>query len=362
MPFEGFPLIVGWELTLACDLRCTHCGSSAGWPRRNELTTPEALSLCEQLPDLLVQEVDFTGGEPLLRPDWPVIAARLIELGIPTNLLTNGLNLEIDTISQMKDLGISGVGISLDGLEETHDAIRDRRGSFAAVCRSITLMQQVSLPLNVITTVNAVNLPELPGLLHLLASLGVKYWRLQSLLPMGRVRNHPELGLGDQAILRLGRFIQEHRPGAAREGLDIICSDGLEYVVEEGTLGRPWRGCSAGIIACGIRSDGKVKGCLSMPDEFVEGDLRESRLWDIWFRPDAFAYTRGFTCDQLGPNCRTCEKATECKGGCSSSSCCSTGQFHNDAFCFYRAMERETSAGRERVLRGPDPVPGIGRR
>lgn len=351
MPFEGFPFIVGWELTLTCNLRCTHCGSSAGEPRPNELTTEEALNICEQFPALLVQEVDFTGGEPLLRPDWPVIATRLIELGIPTNVLTNGMNVGADTIAKMKEIGISGVGISLDGLEKTHDSIRNCRGSFAGVLRSIALMRSTSLPLNVITTVNAINLPELPRLLKLLQSLGVGYWRLQPIIPMGRVRSHGELNIDNKAILQLGRFIREHRHSAAREKVHIICSDGLEYVDEEDARERPWRGCSAGIVACGIMSDGKVKGCLSMPDEFVEGDLRERSLWDIWFHPDSFAYTRHFTQDQLGTNCSTCDKAMECKGGCSSSSYCSTGQFHNDAFCFYKANSGEDSVPLGEALR-----------
>src|SRR5689334_17492757 len=57
MGFEGFPLIVGWELTLACNLRCRHCASSAGLPRDNELTIEESLAICDQFPPLLVQEV-----------------------------------------------------------------------------------------------------------------------------------------------------------------------------------------------------------------------------------------------------------------------------------------------------------------
>lgn len=333
MTFEGFPLIVGWELTLTCNLRCAHCGSAAGQPRRGELTTAEALELCEQFPALLVQEVDFTGGEPLLRADWPVIASRLIELGIPTNVLTNGIAVGPESVAKMKDVGISGVGISLDGLEATHDYVRSRNGSFAAVLDAMAAMQAASLPFNVITTVNALNLLELPDILALLRSLGVRCWRLQPLIHMGRVRSHTELHIERSAVARIGRFIKQAR--RAGEDLQIICSDGLEYVDDDSD--QPWRGCSAGIISCGITSDGKVKGCLSMPDELVEGDLRQRTLWDIWFDPSSFAYTRGFAPSQLGDNCRTCEKGLECQGGCSSNSYCATGQFHNDAFCYYKA-------------------------
>lgn len=330
MTFEGFPFVIGWELTLLCNLRCAHCGSSAGHPRRDELTTAEALALCDQFPALLVQEVDFTGGEPLLRPDWQTIAARLIALHIPVNVLTNGLNIGTDTVARMKDTGISGAAVSLDGLQQTHDYVRCRDGSFAGVLKTIEALQAASLPFNVITTVNALNLSELPAMLELLRSIGVRFWRLQPLIHMGRVRGHAELFIDRGTIFQIGSFIRAHRGDAVQ----LICSDGLEYV-DANPSERPWRGCSAGIVTCGITSNGKVKGCLSLPDEVVEGDLRRRSLWDIWFDPNSFAYTRG-TCG-LGPNCIGCERGADCQGGCSSSSYCATGQFHNDAFCFYKS-------------------------
>lgn len=342
MAFEGFPFIVGWELTLKCNLLCKHCGSSAGKPRTQELTTEEALNICEQLPDLLVQEVDFTGGEPLLRRDWPLIAKKLIELGIPVNILTNGLNLKSDTINKMKEVGISGVGISLDGMEETHDATRNYKGSFASVIKSISLMQKVNLPINVITTVNAINLHELSEILILLKNIGIKYWRLQPLIPMGRVINHGDLQISKKDILDLGYFIREHSR-KQNNNIQIICSDGLEYVINDFQNERPWRGCPAGIVSCGIMSDGKVKGCLSMPDDLIEGDLRKTSLWDIWFHPDHFIYSRQFSYDKLGDNCKLCDKNEQCQGGCTSSSFCSTGKFHNDPYCFHIA-EKELSS------------------
>lgn len=340
-PFEGFPFIVGWELTLRCNLCCAHCGSSAGQHRPGELTTREALEICEQFPDLLVQEVDFTGGEPLLRPDWPVIAERLVKLGIQVHVLTNGLELTADMVAKMKVAGVSCAGLSLDGLEETHDLIRNRKGSFAAVCRSIELILDSGLPLNVITTVNAANLAELPQLLRLVRSLGVRMWRLQPIIPMGRVRSHRGLQIDGEGILQLGNFIRLHRPALGQQ-LKLICADGLEYVDDGEVDGRPWRGCSAGISACGITSDGKVKGCLSLPDEVTEGDLRRRSLWDIWFDARSFAYTRGFSPEELGAHCRDCAKSADCKGGCSSSSYCSTGEFHNDSMCFYKASEAKS--------------------
>ena len=332
--FDGFPLIIGWELTLQCDLRCTHCGSSAGISRAEELTTHEALDLCDQFPSLLVQEVDFTGGEPLLRHDWSEIAERLIELGVQVNVLTNGLKLDHSRVDELLEVGVSCLGISLDGLEATHDRLRDRPGSFAAIEQGVKITLEAGMPLNIITTVSSANLAELPAMADLLESWGVETWRPQPLFPSGRALLHPGLMIDRQTVVQLGQFIRSHRRDSLDKRLNIVCADGMQYVEEEVAGSRPWRGCSAGFSACGITSDGRVKGCLSLPDEVVEGNLRERTLWDIWFDPHAFEYTRGFSEHRLGENCRDCPMGNECKGGCSVNSYCSTGQFHNDPLCF----------------------------
>ncbi|MFB0546564.1 MAG: radical SAM protein [Anaerolineae bacterium] len=335
MAFEGFPFIIGWELTLACDLRCRHCGSSAGLPRANELTLEESLAICDQFPALLVQEVNFTGGEPLLRPDWPKIAAHLGELGISTKILTNGLTWGPDTVVRMKDAGIAGVGVSLDGLGETHDYIRGYKGIFRRVLAGIERVLNAGLPLTVITTVNAPNLNELPSLLTLLRSIGVSRWQIQPIFPLGRSQEAAELQLTDRAYMQLGTFVQRWGPKAEKAGLEMLPGDSFGYFTELDTREPPWRGCPAGLFSCGITSDGKIKGCLSLPDEVIEGDLRKHDLWDIWFHPDSFAYTRQSSVGELGPACHSCDKAEQCHGGCSAMSYGSTGRFHNDPYCFY---------------------------
>jgi hypothetical protein len=80
----------------------------------------------------------------------------------------------------------------------------------------------------------------------------------------------------------------------------------------------------------------KKNGCLSLPDNIVEGDLRQRDLWNIWFDPDSFAYTRQFSRIKLGSNWRSYDKAELCHGGCSAMSYGVTGDFHNDPYCFYR--------------------------
>jgi radical SAM protein with 4Fe4S-binding SPASM domain len=340
MSFEGFPCVIGWELTLACNLRCRHCASAAGLPRRGELSLEEALALCDQFPPLAVQEVDFTGGEPLLRPDWWRIAAKVAELGITTRIVTNGLPLVPGTVARLREVGISTVGISLDGLEATHDDIRGLPGLWRRVLTGIERALDGGVDVGVITAVNARNLSELPALLELLQSMGVKHWQLQPNLPRGRSGEAPDLQLSERDYLELGAFFRAEHPKAKEKGFSIVPADSLGYFTELDVLEPPWRGCHAGLITVGITSDGKVKGCLTMPDEMIEGDLRRDDLWTIWFRDGAFAYTRQFSVDRMGPNCRGCALAEQCRGGCTSMSWVCTGSFHNDPYCFLGLQHR----------------------
>jgi radical SAM protein with 4Fe4S-binding SPASM domain len=344
MGFDGLPFVISWELTLACNLRCRHCASSASeLPRVRELTLAESLAICDQFPDLLVQEVDFTGGEPLLQNDWSKITAHLAKLGIRTQLLTNGLALGTDTVAQIRDVGITAVGVSLDGLEQTHDYIRARKGLFNRVLAGIDSVLSAGLPITVITTANARNLHELPALLDVLRSAGVRRWQIQPVFPLGRVNEAFELQLTEQAYLQLGALVQNLAPQAQKVGVKIELADSYGYFTEFDPRESPWRGCPAGQVTLGITSDGKVKGCLSLPDDLVEGDLRQNNLWDIWFHPDAFAYIRKFSLEELGPNCQSCDKADICLGGCSAMSYGSTLRFHNDPYCFYGIESRRNN-------------------
>ncbi|HWQ46654.1 MAG TPA: radical SAM protein [Longilinea sp.] len=323
-------------MTLACNLRCAHCGSSAGEVRRNELSLAEALKICDQFPDLLVQEVDFTGGEPLLSGIFPAVTAHLRGLDIPFKALTNGVILSPELIMRLKESGLAGIGISLDGTAETHDRIRLKPGLFDHIRRQIPAILSAGIPLTIITTANAKNIAELPELLEILTAEGVGFWQVQPFFPLGRGRDNDWLRLTKEDYLKLGDFVNQWTGWAAERGMDILPADSYGYFGKRDQREPAWEGCSAGLYACGITSDGKIKGCLSMPDNLVEGDLREHELWDIWFDPHVFAYNRQFSCADLGENCAGCALGDKCKGGCSAMSVGCTGEFHNDPMCFYR--------------------------
>ena len=134
--------------------------------------------------------------------------------------------------------------------------------------------------------------------------------------------------------MQLGDFVQTWEGKAKAMGISLVPGDSYGYFTALDTRVPPWQGCPAGLLSCGITSNGKVKGCLSLPDEFVEGDLRERDLWAIWFDPNSFVYTRGYCKEQLGSNCHDCVLAEQCRGGCTAMSYGASGRVHNNPYCF----------------------------
>lgn len=339
MTFEGLPLVVGWELTLACNLRCGHCASSAGLPRPNELSLDESLEICDQLPHLLVQQVDFTGGEPLLHTHWPQIVFRLNDLKIPVRMVTNGSLLK-ENVPLLAEASIATVGVSIDGLEATHDHIRKLPGLFRKVVDGIEAALAAGVPTAVIPAANNLNVSELPELLIFLKELGIRHWQVQPTFSLGRAIEEKQLGLSESTFLQLAEFVRTNSTRSEAEGICLMPADGLGYFTELDTRTNPWQGCSAGLASCGITSDGKIKGCLSLPDHIVEGNLRERDLWSIWFDEASFSYNRHFSLEDLGEFCAGCEFGEQCKVGCGVMSYAATKRFHNDPYCFHAIFNR----------------------
>ena len=135
------PRYVVWELTLKCDLACRHCGSRAGRPRDEELSLEESLDLLGQLNDLGAREITFIGGEAYLYPHWLEVISACAKLGIRPTMTAGARNLDLETCRAMKEAGMSGVSISVDGLEQTHDELRAVKGSFRSALQSFQMQR-----------------------------------------------------------------------------------------------------------------------------------------------------------------------------------------------------------------------------
>jgi len=334
------PLICGLEVTLACNLRCRHCGSRAGMPRPDELTTEEWLRLCDDLKALGCQALVLSGGEPLVHPEWDVIAAHAVSIGLKVRMISNG-SLVPGQIDRLRASGVSVVGLSIDGLEKTHNHIRGSETSFSDVIRAFDALNEAGIFASAVTHISRVTIGDLPGLYEELRRHRVRAWQIQLAFPAGRMGDHPDWALDPGELEGLAETVAGLRADALPE-MQVVAGDNLGYFTEwePRIRDREWQGCFAGICAIGIESNGNVKGCLSLPSTFVEGNLRQRTLEEIWRDPRAFAFNRYFDPEELQGACSGCEHGEKCRAGCSVTAHTYTGSRLDNPYCLFAARRQ----------------------
>jgi MoaA/NifB/PqqE/SkfB family radical SAM enzyme len=111
---QARPIYAVWEVTLACDLACRHCGSRAGNARSDELSTEECLDLVRQMAALGVMEVTLIGGEAYLRDDWTEILREIRKNGMSATMTTGGRGITPERARAGKEAGLESVSVSID--------------------------------------------------------------------------------------------------------------------------------------------------------------------------------------------------------------------------------------------------------
>ncbi len=328
-----------WELTLRCNLRCLHCGATAGQARPEELSTAEALRVADELAALPAGEVTLMGGELFLRPDWLAVAERLRTGGVGLVVFTNGTLLTSERIAQLRRLAPRTVGASLDGgSAAAHDVVRGVPGAFERTLAGIDELQAAGLRVAVITTLTRRNVYELPAISRLLIGRDIR-WQIQVAGAGGERLAQDDL-LTPLEFYFVGLFIARMRASTPWPLLPVIgahdfgyCSSRLPHL---GMPGQRWTGCSAGRETLGIRSDGRVQPCLSLPESSVVGSLRERSLADLW--DNALAQWRA-PVERRGA-CADCPHGETCEGGCTGLALTYSGRRGENPLCF-RAIEGE---------------------
>lgn len=166
--------VVVWNVTRACNLRCVHCYAQAkpeGMP--DELTTDQGLALIDDLAAFGSPVMLFSGGEPLMRPDLTDLIRHAVGAGMRAVISTNGTLITPDKAAELKDLGLSYVGISLDGLKSVNDRFRGVSGAFDQAVAGIRNCQDVGLKVGLRFTVNKRNASEINPIFDLLEDLNV---------------------------------------------------------------------------------------------------------------------------------------------------------------------------------------------
>ena len=272
-----------WECTLRCNLNCLHCGSDCRTiSEKHDMPLDDFLGVLDDVrtkvdPNGIL--VITTGGEPLVRRDICECGKAIRARGFHWGMVSNGMLLDEQMCDRLIAAGLETIAISLDGFEDEHNWLRGNPNSFRMAERAIKALVGKRITWDVITCVNKKNYSQLEEFKDYLINLGVRYWRIFTIAPMGRATDNDNLQLNCQQFQELMNFIVKTR----KEGM-IHLSYGCE-----GFLGNyEWEVrdypyfCQAGINVASILADGSISGCLSIRSHYHQGNIYKEKFTDVW--------------------------------------------------------------------------------
>lgn len=167
------PVIV-WNMTRRCNLKCVHCyAQSEDLNYDNELSHGQCLKMIDDLARFGVPVILFSGGEPLVHPRLAEYAEYAVKKGMRAVISTNGTLITKEKAKILKKIGLSYVGISMDGLEEIHDRFRGVKGAFKKAIAGIKNCQEAGIKVGLRFTMNKRNISEIPGIFDLLEDMDI---------------------------------------------------------------------------------------------------------------------------------------------------------------------------------------------
>ena len=340
-----------WEITMACNMRCKHCGSSCTEALPGELTTEEAFSFVDMCSEMEMQWISISGGEPFMRKDLLDIVKYAVNKDIGINIITNGWLITEKIAKTLSKLDIIRVMISLEGPNYIHNFMR-KPGAFERAMNSFRLLYLNGVDTGCITTITKKNIEHLNELKYSLIGEKVGCWQVQIGFPMGNLSHHLDWVIDPEQINQIIDFCYE----TSQEGkIDIHPADCIGYYNDKQTQIyekiyktshiEDWDGCNAGMYGFGILHNGDILGCTSMRDKsFIEGNIKKRTLKDIWYDPQAFAWRRFFKKENLKGDCLKCEYGEKCLGGCANSRLSINGSIYSEnLYCTHNLLMKKKS-------------------
>jgi len=299
------PVNITWEITHHCNLRCIHCLSASSDESPDELSFDECRAIVDQLAALQVFEINFGGGEPLLKDYFLPLLRYIHEKGIVTCVSTNGTVLTGEAVACFAGSPLVNEQVSLDGATpDVNDHIRGA-GTFHRIVNGIERLAGKNIPLSINTVVTSLNFDQLDRIKELAAFYGARL-RVSRFRPSGRARQSWEM-------LRLSRAQLRELSAWLNADPDILTGDSFFSVTAGGRRRMGLDMCGACKMTCCVDPVGDVYPCAFMQEEaFRGGNLRETTFKDIWDNSSTFERFR-----RLEPaSCRRCPRFESCHGGC----------------------------------------------
>jgi len=343
--------VVVWNITSACNLKCVHCYASAG-KMAGELTTKQGLELITTLKDYGSPVILFSGGEPTMRKDLPTLIEAAVKAGIRAVISTNGTLISKDMAMRFADLGLSYIGVSLDGLEAVNDTFRGVEGAYNDALQGIYNAMHQGIKVGLRFTMNRRNADQIEGIFHLMTREGIPRICFYHLVYTGRAKELMAEDLSHEQTRKTLDLIMDRTKEMidAGQNVEVLTVDNHAdgpYVYlrmkQEGSsragevleLLKMNAGNSSGLgIGC-INWDGDV-----YPDQFwrtkVLGNVLEKALPEIWDdQENEFLMRLKNKKDFVKGRCRSCRWLDVCAGNFRARAEAATGDpWGEDPACY----------------------------
>lgn len=329
-------MLVSWNITGLCNLKCSHCYRNAGEKFPDELSFDEGTKLLKEIKKAGFQIVIFSGGEPLLRDDIFALIREANLLGLRAVCGTNGTLITREVAARLKESGTAAVGISLDSIvPEKHDLFRGLEGAWNRAVRGMESCREIGLPFQIHTTAFSWNYDEIEAITEFAVKMGAQAHHVFFFVPAGRGKGHkssvsPALceDLITRLLIRQNQIQIEIKPTCAPQFVRISKQKNIPT--------RFKRGCLAGISYCIIGPGGEVYPCPYM--DYVVGNVRQHPFDEIWQNSEVFLKLRSQKYEGF---CGICEYKSVC-GGCRARAYEKDGNYMGeDPLCLYRNEQEE---------------------
>lgn len=334
------PFLIVWNFTNMCNLRCKHCYQRADRPLPDELTLEEKLRVVDQLDRADVPAIAFSGGEPLIHPDFLPVAREAASRGMYVAVATNGTVITRDYAKKLKEAGVQYVEVSLDSPDpKKHDDFRGAQGSWERAVRGARNCVEEGIATGVAMTLTKANYHEIEEMVDFCEGLGVRRVVFFNFIPTGRgadiaswdlTPDEREEALRTICKLATSRKIEvvSTAPQLARVALQesfgkVTVPTHFSVAADPGTLALAEfiGGCGAGRIYAAVEPNGDVTPCVFMPIKV--GSLRERGFEEIWSSSPILLQLRDR--DSFEGPCGRCGYRYVC-GGCRARAYAYTGR------------------------------------
>lgn len=304
---------VNFETTRACNLHCRHCYADAGTFLQDELTVKEIKALIDELADLGVLSITFTGGEPLLHPFIGELMEYARKKPLTVILFTNGTLLTPEIVEKLKGLQVYRVITSIDGPDpETHDTLRGVRGAFEKTIQGVNLLKEAGIDVFINVSITRFNYKKIKDILHLITDLKVKGYRLWPVTFSGR---------GSEQDI----FLTTEEFRAVMEAVREFEFEVLGKQKEEVYYTKKVRNCGIGSNSLTIKCNGVVTPCAIFDEDVSLGNVRTHSVKEMW-NSRLLNRLRAITVFETDM-CKDCRVAAVCKGGCIANNYRRSGEF-----------------------------------